>query len=56
MTKLIKFINTSFTNLIRRDLARERKICEMLHHAAASIKLSILTYLLQDITVLNPAI
>ena len=39
-------INTPFTNLVRRDLARERKICLVLHHAKASIKLYILTYLL----------
>ena len=36
--ELMKSINTSFTNLIRRDLARERKIWKMLHHAAVSIK------------------
>ena len=35
MTELMKSINTSFTNLIRRGLARERKICKVLHHAAA---------------------
>ena len=26
--ELMKSINTSFTNLVRRDLARERKNCE----------------------------
>ena len=46
MTKLMKSINTSFTNLIRRELACERKICKVLHHGAALIKLFILTYLL----------
>ena len=44
MAELMKSINTSFTNLIRRDLACERK---KLHHAAASIKLPVLTNLLQ---------
>ena len=44
--ELIKSVNTSFTNLVRLELARERKICYVLHHAAASIKLCILTYLL----------
>ena len=31
MTELMKSINTSFTNLIRRGLAREENV---LHHAA----------------------
>ena len=44
--ELMISINTSFTNLVRRDLARERKICFVLHHAKVSIKLYILTYLL----------
>ena len=38
MTKLMKSINTSFTNLIRGDLARVRKIGLALCHAAAWIK------------------
>ena len=32
------------TNLIRRDIARARRSCSVLHHTAASIKLYTLTY------------
>ena len=43
--ELMKSSNTSFTNLVRRDLARERKIVKC-YIAAVSIKPYILTYLL----------
>ena len=43
MGELMKSTNT---NLIKRDLARVRKSCSVLHHTAASIKLYVLTYLL----------
>ena len=49
-TKLIKSIsmmkspNPFTTNLIMRDLARVRKICQVFYHTAAPIKLQILTY------------
>ena len=43
MMESMKSINTLFTNLIRHDLACAKKICEVLQHAAASIKLYILT-------------
>ena len=46
MIELMKSINNSFTNVIRHDLVRVRKIYKLLHHSAASIKLYILTYLL----------
>ena len=46
MVELMKAINSTITDLIRRDLADARKSYEVLHHTAASIKLYILTYAL----------
>ena len=39
MTELIKSINSLISSLIGPDLERVRKLCEALHHAAASVKL-----------------
>ena len=39
----MKSINTLITNLLKSDLARVRKSCQVLHHTAALIKLHILT-------------
>ena len=44
MRELIESINTLITNLIKRDLARVRKSCQVLHHTGALITLYILTY------------
>ena len=40
----MKSTNNLIPNLIMRDLARVRKICQVFYHTAAPMKLQILTY------------